>query len=115
MDAKMKRGSIWKELQEENIVLVLSDVAKNVQTRIRGLMDAHYEKLLLDQGEDDLYQVDMDEIGVLRPEDDIYSIQSASPMLASDGIHPNDLGYEVWGRFIAQRIMANWDKDQRNA
>ena len=32
----------------------------------------------------------------------------ASPFLAPDGVHPNDLGYEYWGRSIAESIVKEW-------
>ena len=33
---------------------------------------------------------------------------SPEPFLATDGIHPNDLGYSYWGRMIASSIVEEW-------
>jgi lysophospholipase L1-like esterase len=29
-------------------------------------------------------------------------------MVAVDGVHPNDAGYEMWGRYIAAIIAKEW-------
>ena len=33
---------------------------------------------------------------------------SPEPFLATDGIHPNDFGYDFWGRMIASSIVEEW-------
>ena len=33
---------------------------------------------------------------------------SPEPFLATDGVHPNDLGYSYWGRMIASSIVEEW-------
>ena len=34
--------------------------------------------------------------------------ESPEPFLSTDGIHPNDFGYEFWGRLIASSIVEEW-------
>ena len=110
-DAQEQRGSIWEELQKERTILKLSDVGRTVQNRIKGLMDEHYHSLVRDQGEDDLYQLDLDGFAIV--DEFKQSERPGSSLVASDGIHPNDLGYEVWGRYIARQILEHLEKDKR--
>jgi len=37
--------------------------------------------------------------------------RSTSPYVAVDKMHPNDEGYELWGRHIAAAILEHWKKD----
>ncbi|GKY97245.1 hypothetical protein MPSEU_000682900 [Mayamaea pseudoterrestris] len=110
-DAQQRQGSIWEELRSEKIILKLSDVGNNVQNKIKGLMDEHYKSLATDQGYDYLYQLDLDGIALVDDLDSLAPVGAA--LLASDGIHPNDLGYEVWGRFIARKIIERLETDRR--
>jgi len=33
-------------------------------------------------------------------------------MVSSDGVHPSDAGYDLWGRVIARAIVAEWRRDK---
>jgi hypothetical protein len=44
------------------------------------------------------------------PEPTPPSMTLSSLMVAADGIHPSDMGYDMWGRHIAGAIIKEWEK-----
>lgn len=109
-DTEAKRGDIWEQFQKEKIILLLNDVGHAVQKRITALMKEHYESLVRDQ-EHDLYQLELD--GCIEVESWEREQYLGSSMIAADGIHPNDAGYDLWGRLIARRIVEHLDVDDK--
>jgi lysophospholipase L1-like esterase len=67
--------------------------------------------LVLDQ-EDDLYQMELDSFVLI--DNDTRRTRPGSSMISSDGIHPNEIGYEVWGRFMARKIIDHLESDRRS-
>ena len=47
-------------------------------------------------------------------DDDIIN-ECIDKMVAADGIHPNDDGYDMWGRHIANSILQEWEKRMNGA
>eukprot|EP00934_Nitzschia_sp_Nitz4_P007764 Nitzschia sp. Nitz4//scaffold3_size479765//131430//133046//NITZ4_000057-RA/size479765-processed-gene-0.99-mRNA-1//-1//CDS//3329550629//7754//frame0 len=77
---------------------------EHVQFQIRDIEPAHAEKIEHDMF---TYFESSNKSKQTRQRNQHYDA------FAVDGIHPNDQGYEFWGRYIAQHIAAQWsDKKQ---
>jgi lysophospholipase L1-like esterase len=51
------------------------------------------------------YDVDRDEQIIAMNSQSV-----GSSLVSADQIHPNDEGYDLWGRHIAAAIIQNWDQ-----
>ena len=80
-DYMQKRGPIWDRKELEGHVKSVTDVNPFECQQTLHLMQEY-------SGKD----------GRVSPE----------PFLATDGVHPNDLGYSYWGRMIASSIVEEW-------
>lgn len=109
--AENKSGPFWKDALADGISLRLTDVAQHVKDRVEDLMHAHYETWLDGNADDDLYELEVDSVIALSYEPE-RTFPGAS-LVSADGIHPNDEGYEVWGRYIAQNILDRVKKETR--
>lgn len=113
-----KKGTVWEDFQ---ILLKLNDIANDAKERIEQLMKRHYERWVYDdkckadhencsssgKDHDDLYEMDMCGDVSVRPPS---VARAGSIMVAADGIHPSDIGYDMWGRHIAGAIIREWEK-----
>jgi lysophospholipase L1-like esterase len=113
-----KKGTVWEDFQ---VLLKLNDIANDAKERIEQLMKRHYERWVCDDKSDtdhsnrctlakdheDLYELDMyGDVSVRPPA----LARAGSIMVAADGIHPSDIGYDMWGRHIAGAIIREWEK-----
>jgi lysophospholipase L1-like esterase len=113
-----KKGTVWEDFQ---ILLKLNDIANDAKERIEQLMNRHYDRWVCDdkseldrksrsasaKDNENLYELDMyGDISVRPP----VVAQPGSIMVAADGIHPSDIGYDMWGRHIAGAIIREWEK-----
>lgn len=80
-DYMQERGPIWKRKEMEGDVKSVTDVSPFECQQTLHLMRKYSQ-----------------EDGRASPE----------PFLATDGVHPNDLGYSYWGRMIASSIVEEW-------
>lgn len=107
-DAAAKRGPFWKDLQKDRVLLKLRGIAPHVRERVEDLMRKHYASWVIDASdEDDLYLLEADD--VLPLSEQFYNRHPGEGMVSADGIHPNDQGYDLWGRFIARAIMEHYE------
>ena len=61
--------------------------------------------------DDSLYELDMmGNVTIRQPQEPTPNISLGSLMVAADGIHPSDIGYDMWGRHIADAIIKEWEK-----
>jgi lysophospholipase L1-like esterase len=62
--------------------------------------------------DDCLYEFDMMDNVTIRKQTPRTppSVSLGSLMVAADGIHPSDIGYDMWGRHIADAIIKEWEK-----
>lgn len=86
-----QNSELWNERVEEDVVLAVRDVRRSSCRRIQGDMDSYYAKRGSASGSAD---------GPL-PHHAAFSV---------DGVHPNQLGYDFWGRYIANAIHEEWKK-----
>jgi lysophospholipase L1-like esterase len=128
-DFEAKRGPQW---QDFFVLLKLHDIANDAKERIEQLMQRHYAKWVLDQDEDrhdgpnaaaklvdqddSLYEFSEMEGVWMRPQ---WVRQPHTylghDLVAPDGIHPSDSGYDMWGRHIAFAIVEEWDRQRCDA
>ena len=117
--AEAKKGTVWADFQ---VLLKLNDIAIDAKERIEQLMKRHYERWVCDDkvetqdrknrttstgNHEDLYELDMYGHVSVRPPAVAWP---GSIMVAADGIHPSDIGYDMWGRHIAGAIIKEWEK-----
>jgi len=113
-DAEAHRGALWEDSQGDRVLLKLNDIALHVRERVEDLMHQHYKSWVTDAEDDDedgLYFLEADDVAPVS--DWMIRNRRSHPgksMISVDGIHPNDSGYEFWGRFIGRAIMDHWDE-----
>ena len=128
-DAESGLGLIRDNIRQERLLLRTTDVAQNVRDRIQQLMKAHYHPNDAEQSSGNLGSASD---GSYRdehhpdhprhysdhqvvPANGHHGINSTtgsgSSYVAVDKMHPNDEGYELWGRHIAAAILEHWKKD----
>jgi hypothetical protein len=131
-DVEAGLGPIRENLRQERLLLRRTDVAKSVRDRIQELMKEHYnEGEVTEEEKKELTQASSSDDNNKNHQDDHHPhhphhhsdhhVVSAnnikeskdkgrSPYVAVDKMHPNDEGYELWGRHIAAAIVQHWDR-----
>lgn len=120
-DVEAGLGPIRENARKERLLLRMTDIAQTARERIQGLMKEHYGA----EDDDDTEMGSFDE----RPSDaeelqDLVDLEYSSkverrkkgtkqqsPFIAADKMHPNDEGYEIWGRHIADAIIEHWNRE----
>jgi lysophospholipase L1-like esterase len=128
-DFEAKRGPQW---QDFFVLLKLHDIANDAKERIEQLMQRHYAKWVLDQG-DDRHDGPNAATKLVDHDDSLYEYGELEgvwmgpqwvrqphtylghDLVAPDGIHPSDSGYDMWGRHIAFAIVEEWDRQRCDA
>jgi lysophospholipase L1-like esterase len=128
-DFEAKRGPQW---QDFFVLLKLHDIANDAKERIEQLMQRHYAKWVLDQG-DDRHDGPNAASKLVDHDDSLYEFSEMEgvwmrpqwvrqphtylghDLVAPDGIHPSDSGYDMWGRHIAFAIVEEWDRQRCDA
>jgi lysophospholipase L1-like esterase len=128
-------GPVRENIQQEKLLLRATDTAQAARDRIRGLMEKYYtkkkEEIAMDQLKSDQQKhrsstqsaiENENNIQMMDDEDHDHFDASASDrardpanqvahLLSIDRVHPNDDGYELWGRHIAGAIIEHWNKN----
>jgi lysophospholipase L1-like esterase len=97
-----QEGDIWKQRCSEDTALNVRAIKTRDRHRIEGEMRKYF-------GENNTTSTD-DNIGWLP-----FAQRPAGPgskIFSKDRIHPNDTGYDFWGRYIANAINEKWEKKQ---
>ena len=128
-DAEAGFGPIREHIRRERLLLRTTDIAQNARERIQELMRQHYYP----DGDDDEAEGVLDDTHGpegrhkdehhphhphhhsdhhVVPTDKSKSSQigSGSHYVAMDNMHPNDEGYDLWGRHIAAAILEHWNR-----
>jgi lysophospholipase L1-like esterase len=103
-----KKGVVWEDFQRENVLLKLTDIAQNVRERVEETMRQHYKAWVLDAEDEEEGHYDIVADCVTHSHDSKRQRHPGASMVAVDGVHPNDAGYEMWGRYIASIIAKEW-------
>jgi hypothetical protein len=117
-DIEAGRGELHAGRRAENVLLQLTNVTQRAQEKVKELMDQHYKSPTKEDGdgaiEEDnrplVYEQSCREHQLVESKN-----TPGATLLAEDRIHPNDEGYDLWGRHIAAAIIREWDKDTRQS
>lgn len=133
-DAESGLGPIRENIRQERLLLQTTDIAQNARERIQQLMRQHYN---LDDDDDNDDEVEhystyspptlysesshRDEHHPHHPHhhsdhhvvptdrsDPSLNKKDGAAYISMDKMHPNDEGYELWGRHIATAILEHW-------
>jgi hypothetical protein len=88
-------GSYWEEEMDDKVLFNLRGIKRKQARRIEADMEAYFSK----KG-----QPSDPELLPLR--------RRHQCMFSADGVHPNDRGYDFWGRYIAHAIVDEWQRKQ---
>jgi len=122
-DDEMGIGSIRENIKNEKLLLRVTDSVRSGRERIEELMKNHYgskeEKMATKESKSKFNQQppcstssctkDKNKACATNKEKN----REGSDFVSVDGIHPNDEGYELWGRHIAGAIIDHLNKIDR--
>lgn len=115
-DIEAGRGELHASRRAENVLLQLTNVTQRAQEKVQKLMDQHYNKSSK-KGDESANEEDDRPLVYEQSCREHQLVESkntpGATLLAKDRIHPNDEGYDFWGRHIAAAIVREWDKDAR--
>ena len=104
-------GTLWDDRRGERLLLRLTDIQQKARMHVESIMSEYYEKWANRQRIKD----DSSHYNEQTPEEAHHATQlqpyhrPGSSLISVDGIHPNDDGYEFWGRHIALAIIKEWE------
>jgi hypothetical protein len=105
------KGPLWDERRTEQVLVQLTDVTQRARERVEALMKEHYEKWASRMGiHDESHQQHYQTPEEVHNDSAIQ--QACLPgrsLISVDNVHPNDEGYEFWGRHIAAAIIEEWN------
>jgi len=119
-------GSMRENIDKEKLLLRVTDNARSAREQIEQLMKKFYDAKeeesqnkknyptsTIDESEKNVYDID-DYNCILHnnTSSSLYSNKKSngSDFVSVDQMHPNDEGYELWGRHIAAAIIEHWNK-----
>lgn len=117
-----REGEIWASRQNENVLLDLKDVSRSDCARVKVQMKQYCtEKKIppsamvsasasLNEGEKRRQEPKLDERAKGSQQQADRVGQTGSKILSIDQVHPNDCGYDFFGRYIAKAIVKEWNK-----
>ena len=118
-DDEMGIGSIRENIENEQLLLRVTDSVRSGREQIEQLMKKYY-----DSKEEEIasqrnkYNQNQSTQGSFSTEtttnayaDTNDNRRNGSNLVSVDKMHPNDEGYELWGRHIAAAIIEHWKKD----
>jgi len=99
-----RRGRIYRDKSEEEVLVNLRDARRSTVRRTQSLMKEYYDRKGRSAATNNPFKRAQALLG-LPPS---IHLQGFS----ADGVHPNDLGYDYWGRHIANAIYDEWQRRQ---
>eukprot|EP00547_Thalassionema_nitzschioides_P017907 CAMPEP_0194242546 /NCGR_PEP_ID=MMETSP0158-20130606/8051_1 /TAXON_ID=33649 /ORGANISM="Thalassionema nitzschioides, Strain L26-B" /LENGTH=503 /DNA_ID=CAMNT_0038977657 /DNA_START=232 /DNA_END=1743 /DNA_ORIENTATION=- len=119
-DMEAGRGPIFDKRKAEEVLLSLTDATKKAKEKVEKLMQQHYERWTKDNShgysKSTLDSLDHHYEGCVDPYNLTINVSKqrnakesgvGSTLLSLDKVHPNDEGYDFWGRHIAAAIVAH--------
>jgi lysophospholipase L1-like esterase len=108
-DMEAGRGPIFNSRKAEQVLLEMTDVTKKAKEKVEALMRKHYQQLTNDM---EIGKEETPDVYHQGCHDHLPASASnptpGSTLMAVDNVHPNDEGYDFWGRHIAAAIVAEW-------
>ena len=104
-DFQNKRGLFWQQKCHERVHLNLRDIKRRHARRIQTNMKKYYctKQQLRQEHVADPELMPLQTRCINKEHFGLFSV---------DGTHPNDVGYEFWGRYIAHAIIQEWKRKQ---
>ena len=108
-----QRGPIWKQRETEDTLLALRDIRKSQCTRILAEMEEYYSRAGQLYGPQEMKKVDGSSLAMSQHNAPVPPLserpgQPGSKIFSVDNVHPNDEGYDYWGRVIGDAIVKEW-------
>ena len=107
IDVEAGRGPIREGLDNEKRLFQSNDASPVERLEVKQNMKEHYEAKALDA-------IQLEDAS--NSEEEVVYTAAAPPgasLLAVDGIHPNDEGYEVLGHYLVQNILKHWERSRQ--
>jgi lysophospholipase L1-like esterase len=112
-------GPLFAARTAEQILVTVTDVTEQAKRRVEDLMQKHYQRWTTDRERDDHEQSCSSRDAFSQQCHDHLPPRKltnpGSTMMSPDRVHPNDNGYDFWGRHIAAAIVKEWQKDPASA
>ena len=112
-DDEMGIGSIRENIKQERLLLRVTDTVRSGREQIEQLMKKYYdskEEELASQNNNSNQNPFLQNSS--SGEKNNFGVnQKGSELVSVDRMHPNDEGYELWGRHIAAAIIEHWNKN----
>jgi lysophospholipase L1-like esterase len=115
-DLEEGRGPIVASRRAEQVLLTVTDATQRAKEKVEELMKQHYQRWTIDV--EDAAKEEQRDVYHGGCHDHLPASKKQSPgssMVAADNIHPNDDGYDFWGRHIAEAIVAEWIEQEKAA
>ena len=128
LDIEDGKGILWANRRRENVLVKLDDVTHWARHEVETLMKEHWHKFDKFKGRYSGGDRDHGNESEEQPHDvfeqschdhqlpERSTTASNIPgitLIAADKFHPNDEGYEFWGRHIAEAIVIEWNKEEQ--
>ena len=106
IEYEKQQGPIWEQRENEDTLLALRDVHRRTCRRIEKNMRQYYTD-----------EYSFEEPPTIMPQHNppVPPLSErpgppGSKIFSKDQVHPNDEGYEYWGRYIGSSIVQQWKK-----
>ena len=99
-----EKGSIHRDKSEEEVLVNLRDARRSALRRTQAQMKEYYDRKGRSAATNNPFKRTRARLG-LPPSKHLEGF-------SADGVHPNDLGYDYWGRHIANAIYEEWQRRQ---
>jgi len=96
----MRKGSYFATRQAEHVILSVRDIEEEESNEREEILRTYYERRGRSAYADSPFRVIRQWLGMPIP---IYFKGSAI-----DGVHPNEPGYDFWGRYLGKAIYEEW-------
>lgn len=107
VEYEKQQGPIWKQRENEDTLLALRDVHRRTCQRTEKNMYKYYSgEYIVDEP-----QTDMPQHNPPVPPLSERPGPPGSKIFSKDHVHPNDEGYDYWGRYIGSAIVQQWKKN----
>ena len=94
-DYEAQHGAIWEQHNQEQVLLSLRDIREEDCNDIEEAMKEYYQHKI-------------------KSYDTVHDHTPGTKLFCVDRIHPNEAGYDFWGRYIANAIIKEWKRKEIN-
>jgi hypothetical protein len=113
MEYEAQQGPLWDQRVKEDTLIALRDISKTACQRVECSMMNYYNTKARKYGLSPVVTVEPIEVSQTNAPTPPLSERPGRPgskIFSCDGVHPNDEGYDFWGRHIANAIVQELNK-----